>query len=112
MRRERADRETGAANFSLVPRLKLISGGLKLIDGIPNRIPASPAERLPDAEAFDAYSRTVSGVAERLTPSVAHLAVTRRTRRGRAASPRPCRPPCTSPVDPQMCVTVMASLSW
>jgi serine protease Do len=57
---------------------------LKLIDGVANGIPSSPGERLPDAEAFDAYSRTVSGVAERLTPSVAHLAVTRRTRRGRA----------------------------
>jgi serine protease Do len=67
-----------------VPRLKLISGGLQLIDGVANGIPSSPAERLPDAEAFDAYSRTVSGVAERLTPSVAHLAVSRRTRRGRA----------------------------
>jgi len=67
-----------------VPRLKLISGGLKLIDGVPNGVPSTPAERLPDAEAFDAYSRTVSGVAERLTPSVAHLAVSRRTRRGRA----------------------------
>jgi serine protease Do len=67
-----------------VPRLKLISGGLKLIDGVANGIPSPPAERLPDAEAFDAYSRTVSGVAERLTPSVAHLAVSRRTRRGRA----------------------------
>jgi S1-C subfamily serine protease len=39
--------------------------------------------QLPDAEAFDAYSRTVSGVAERLGPSVAHLSVGRRTRRGR-----------------------------
>jgi serine protease Do len=67
-----------------VPRLKLIAGGLKLIDGVANGIPSSPAERLPDADAFDAYSRTVSGVAERLTPSVAHLAVSRRTRRGRA----------------------------
>ena len=67
-----------------MPRLKLISGGLKLIDGVANGIPSSPAERLPDADAFDAYSRTVSGVAERLTPSVAHLAVFRRTRRGRA----------------------------
>jgi len=43
-----------------------------------------PSERLPDADAFDAYSRTVAGVAEQLTPSVAHLAVARRTRRGRA----------------------------
>jgi serine protease Do len=40
-------------------------------------------ERLPDAEAFDAYSRTVAGVAEKLGPSVAHLTVSRRTRRGR-----------------------------
>jgi S1-C subfamily serine protease len=67
-----------------VPKLRLISGGLKLIDGVANGIPATPPERLPDADAFDAYSRTVSGVAERLTPSVAHLAVSRRTRRGRA----------------------------
>jgi serine protease Do len=43
----------------------------------------TPSERLPDADAFDAYSRTVSGVAERLGPSVAHLAVPHRTRRGR-----------------------------
>jgi S1-C subfamily serine protease len=68
-----------------VTRLKLISGGLDLVsDGASNAAPASPPERLPDADAFDAYSRTVSGVAERLTPSVAHLAVLRRTRRGRA----------------------------
>jgi len=39
-------------------------------------------ERLPDAEALDAYSRTVSSVAEQLGPSVAHLTVTRPTRRG------------------------------
>src|SRR4051812_49796077 len=39
----------------------------------------------PDAverEALDAYSRTITGVAERLGPSVANLRVTRRTRRG------------------------------
>jgi S1-C subfamily serine protease len=35
-----------------------------------------------DAEALDAYSRTVSGVAERLAPSVANLRVLRRTREG------------------------------
>jgi serine protease Do len=58
-----------------VPKLELISGG----DGMR----AGGAERLPDADAFDAYSRTVSSVAERLTQSVAHLAVFRRTRRGR-----------------------------
>jgi S1-C subfamily serine protease len=46
----------------------------------------SRERRLPDAEAFDAYSRTVSGVAKRLGPSVAHLAVSRRTGRGRRVS--------------------------
>ena len=34
-------------------------------------------------EALDAYSRTVAGVAERLSPSVANLRVLRATRRGR-----------------------------
>ena len=67
-------------------KLKLISGGLRAIsDGAANGVPAKPPERLPDADAFDAYSRTVAGVAERLGPSVAHLAVSRRTRRGRVA---------------------------
>jgi serine protease Do len=60
-----------------VPRLRLISGNT-------GSAPVEPdQERLPDADAFDAYSRTVSGVAETLGPSVAHLAVARRTRRGR-----------------------------
>jgi S1-C subfamily serine protease len=36
-----------------------------------------------DAEALDAYSRTVAGVVERLAPSVASLRVMRDTRRGR-----------------------------
>ena len=53
-------------------------------DGVADPLQTSNHEPLPDADAFDAYSRTVSGVAERLTPSVAHLAVSRRTRRGRA----------------------------
>jgi S1-C subfamily serine protease len=35
-----------------------------------------------DLEALDAYSRAVTGVVERLAPSVANLRVTRRTRRG------------------------------
>jgi S1-C subfamily serine protease len=61
-----------------VPKLKLIS------DGVADAARPARPERLPDADAFDAYSRTVAGVAERLTPSVAHLAVSRRTRRGRA----------------------------
>ena len=77
-RSQRARPRVLAANFSLVPKLKLIS------DGVADAARASRPERLPDADAFDAYSRTVSGVAERLTPSVAHLAVSRRTRRGRA----------------------------
>jgi serine protease Do len=45
--------------------------------------PAGATESLPDAAALDAYSRTVAGVAERLGPSVAHLTVSRRGRRGR-----------------------------
>jgi S1-C subfamily serine protease len=67
-----------------VTRLKLISGGLREIsnqDGLAEGVQAD--EQLPDEEAFDAYSRAVTGVAERLGPSVAHLAVARRTRRGR-----------------------------
>jgi serine protease Do len=44
----------------------------------------SSGETLPDAEALDAYSRTVTEVAERLGPCVANLRVSRRTRRGRA----------------------------
>jgi S1-C subfamily serine protease len=60
-----------------VPRLRLITGQ-------ENSTPVTPEEeRLPDADAFDAYSRTVSGVADTLRPSVPHLAVARRTRRGR-----------------------------
>src|SRR4051794_3681794 len=83
--RPREGKQNDNANFWLVPKLELISGGLKAIsDGVADASPASPPERLPDADAFDAYSRTVSGVAEKLTPSVAHLAVSRRTRRGRA----------------------------
>jgi serine protease Do len=51
--------------------------------------PAGPERKgsrpsgLPDAEALDAYSRTVSAVAERLAPSVANLRVARRVRGGR-----------------------------
>ena len=37
----------------------------------------------PEAAALDAYSRVVTRVAERLAPSVAHLRVLRRSRRGR-----------------------------
>ena|SRR5436190_1089 len=58
-------------------RLRLIEGAA---DGSQ---PADPSEALPDAEALDAYSRTVTSVAERLRESVANLRVGRRTRRGR-----------------------------
>jgi S1-C subfamily serine protease len=62
-----------------VARLRLIED---LVDGTQ---PAQrPPDALPDAEALDAYSRTVTSVAERLRPSVANLQVRRRTRRGRA----------------------------
>jgi S1-C subfamily serine protease len=59
-------------------RLRLIEGA---VDGSQ---PAERGEQLPDAEALDAYSRTVTSVAERLRGSVANLRVGRRTRRGRA----------------------------
>src|SRR3954452_20665897 len=64
-------------------------GNLRLLDSTsPAHDSAADQQRprpdaLPDAEAFDAYSRTVAGVAETLGPSVAHLTVSRRTRRGR-----------------------------
>jgi serine protease Do len=49
--------------------------------------PASTPVDLPEErEALDAYSRTVTAVAERLAPSVANLRVTRRTRRGNVPS--------------------------
>jgi S1-C subfamily serine protease len=55
------------------------------IDGVePREAGRGDRTRLPDAEALDAYSRTVSEVAERLGPSVANLRVERRSRRGNA----------------------------
>jgi S1-C subfamily serine protease len=60
-------------------------GRLRLIEGVVDGSqPDGPSEALPDAEALDAYSRTVTSVAERLRDSVANLKVGRRTRRGRA----------------------------
>jgi len=61
-----------------VARFQLIEGA---VDGAQ---PAPAPEALPDDEALDAYSRTVTSVAERLRASVANLQVRRRTRRGRA----------------------------
>src|SRR5436305_15026344 len=58
---------------------------LRLIDGASDgAAPGSSPEALPDVEALDAYSHTVTSVAERLRSSVANLHVRRRTRRGRA----------------------------
>jgi serine protease Do len=48
-------------------------------------LPSAPGARPTDAEALDAYSRVVTGVAEALGPSVANLRVSIRARRGRAA---------------------------
>src|SRR5437763_11649053 len=46
--------------------------------------PQAPKDSTPDdAEALDAYSRAVTGVAERLSPSVGNLRVSRRVRGGR-----------------------------
>src|SRR2546423_3214527 len=42
-----------------------------------------PSTEVNGADALDAYSRAVIGVAERLAPAVASLRVQRRTRRGR-----------------------------
>src|SRR3954464_13389699 len=61
--------------------LRLLDSTSPLQDDFSNG--ASGEAKLPDADAFDAYSRTVAGVAEKLGPSVAHLTVSRRTRRGR-----------------------------
>ena len=43
----------------------------------------APEQTPSDAEALDAYSRVITSVAERLTPSVANLRVSRRVRGGR-----------------------------
>jgi S1-C subfamily serine protease len=45
--------------------------------------PSAPTPLPTDEEALDAYSRVVTTVAERLTPSVANLRVSRRVRGGR-----------------------------
>jgi S1-C subfamily serine protease len=54
------------------------------VGGLPGELPqSSAAEEREDAEALDAYSRTVAAVAARLTSSVANLRVARRVRGGR-----------------------------
>jgi serine protease Do len=73
------------ASFSLMANLRLLdSTSSQFQSGETGHENGSASPQpLPDAEAFDAYSRTVAGVAEKLGPSVAHLTVSRRTRRGR-----------------------------
>jgi serine protease Do len=56
---------------------------LTFLDGLPEHSRGASSEPLPDAEALDAYSRVVTGVAERLASSVANLRVARRVRGGR-----------------------------
>ena len=56
---------------------------LTFLDGVPEHARAGRPDELPDAEALDAYSRVVTTVAERLSPSVANLRVARRVRGGR-----------------------------
>jgi serine protease Do len=60
---------------------------LRLVDALvnpqPDRAADENAERQAEDEALDAYSRAVTSVAERLSPSVASLRVARRVRGGR-----------------------------
>jgi serine protease Do len=60
---------------------------LRLVDALlepqPESAAAENAGRQADEAALDAYSRTVTSVAERLSPSVASLRVARRVRGGR-----------------------------
>jgi serine protease Do len=59
---------------------------LTFIDALlgPGRPGSEPDDAAQEDEALDAYSRVVSSVAKRLTPSVANLRVRRRGRSGRA----------------------------
>ena len=71
--------------------LRLIDGSATADDSSPHSAFDVPLaddalDQPSDAEALDAYSRAVSGVAERLSPSVASLRVQRQTRRGRVQS--------------------------
>jgi serine protease Do len=49
-------------------------------------LPSAPGALPEDAEALDAYSRVVAGVAEQLGPSVANLRIWSRSRRGSSAA--------------------------
>jgi serine protease Do len=58
-----------------------VAGSRAVDDGASTRAETAAAEA--EADALDAYSRTVAGVAEQVAPSVANLRVLRETRRGR-----------------------------
>ena len=63
-----------------------MSSNLTLADGaLPGDPPASPAQVPSDADLLDAYSRTVSGVVDRVAPAVVSVEVHHRRRGG---SPR------------------------
>jgi S1-C subfamily serine protease len=67
-----------------MPLLRLIEGKAPASEPRPTSAFDVPVDAGPtDEEALDAYSRAVSGVAERLSASVASLRVRQRTRRGR-----------------------------
>src|SRR6266550_5463186 len=73
------DDERGVRNrhdAGLRPRATLAGMGVTYVDAT-----SEPGE--PDEDPLDAYSRAVTGVVERLAPSVANLRVARRVRGGR-----------------------------
>jgi serine protease Do len=61
-------------------RLTLVDA---LLEPQPERLETDNGDRRADDEALDAYSKAVTAVAERLSPSVASLRVSRRVRGGR-----------------------------
>jgi S1-C subfamily serine protease len=65
-----------------------VIGELTFIESVlgPRQNGHGAADMPSDAEALDAYSQAVIAVAERLTPSVANLRVSRRVRGGRTAA--------------------------
>ncbi len=72
-----------------MPSLRLIDGSASGREKAPSAFDVpigDPLDPPTDEQALDAYSRAVSGVAERLAPSVTSLRVQRQTRRGRVQS--------------------------
>ena len=65
-----------SATLGSVTSLKLVRAGHAGNQSAPTPVPT-------EGEALDAYSRVVTSVAERLSPSVGNLRVSRRVRGGR-----------------------------